>query len=159
VARENQQHLEDRTMIDNLNEAQAERHGPFHAGLAEGSATETKPTRPDRRYFEALAWFDSPDDATEAEAALATVGYAFERTPYVFDEHNGFLLTPTVYGVITGYTDETDERALFHQLREIADPLGGCDACGFEDEPTTQAERFKTWTGRSLADVQRAVEG
>jgi hypothetical protein len=54
----------------NLNEAQAERHGPFHAGLAEGSSTETKPTRPDhRRYFEALAWFDSPEDATEAKAA------------------------------------------------------------------------------------------
>jgi hypothetical protein len=74
--------------LNNLNEAQAEGHDPHHAGLAE-RPTETKPTRPDHRYFEAMAWFDSPDDATEAEAALATAGYAFEQTPYVFDEGSG----------------------------------------------------------------------
>ena len=142
----------------NLNEAQAERHGPFHAGLAEGSSTETKPTRPDhRRYFEALAWFDSPEDATEAKAALAAVGYAFEQTPYVFDVHNGFLLAPTVYGVIAGYTGKPDENALFIQLLEIIG--GSCDELDFRDEPTSQDERYRRWTGRSLADVQRAIEG
>ena len=141
--------------LDNLNEAQAERHGSYHAGRAEclpkdilnlarqdkSETTETKPTRrPEhRRYFEALAWFDSPDDAEEAEEALGAEGYAFEQTPYVFDEHDGFLITPTVYGVITGSTDKPDESALFHQLLEIT--AGGCDACGFLDEPTTQAER------------------
>jgi hypothetical protein len=48
-----------------------------------------------RRYFEVTPWFESPDDAAEAETALAAVGYAFEQTPYVFDEKDGFLLTPT----------------------------------------------------------------
>ena len=159
--------------LDNLNEAQAERHGSYHAGRAEclpkdilnlarqdkSETTETKPTRrPEhRRYFEALAWFDSPEDATEAKAALAAAGYAFEQTPYVFDEDDGFLLTPTVYGVITGYTDKPDEMSVFNQLLDLVG--GSCDACGFEDEPTTQAHRFKRWTGRSLADVRRAVEG
>ena len=84
----------------NPNEAQAE---SYHAGLAERPPTKTTPTRSERRYFEAMAWFDSPDDAKEAEEALAVAGYAFEQTPYVFDEDNGFLLTPTVYRVITGY--------------------------------------------------------
>jgi hypothetical protein len=106
-----------------------------------------------------MAWFDSPDDAKEAKEALAAAGYTFEQTPYVFDEHNGFLISPTVYGVITGYTNKPDEHALFHQLLEIVRPFGECDNCGFEDEPTTQAKRFKTWTGRDLADVQRAIEG
>jgi hypothetical protein len=106
-----------------------------------------------------LAWFDSPDDAEEAKEALAAVGYAFEQTPYVFDEEDGFLITPTVYGVITGHT-RLDESALFHQLLEIVRPFGECDACGFEDEPTTQAKRFKRWTsGGSLADVRRVMEG
>jgi len=140
-----------------INETHVENHSvAYHAGLAERPPTKA-PTRPEPRYFEALAWFDSPDDAVEAETALAAAGYAFEKTPYVFDEVDGFLLTPTVYGVITGYTDKPDESALFDQLLEIT--AGGCDACGFLDEPTTQAERFKTWTGRSLADVRRAVEG
>jgi hypothetical protein len=151
--------------LDNLNEAsQAEGQGPYHAGLTESLPTETKPTRPEhrrrrRRYFEAMAWFDSPDDAVEAEAALAAAGYAFERTPYVFDEHNGFLITPAVYGVITGYTDKTNERAVFNQLLEIVGPFGECDDCGFRDEPTSQAKRYKRWTGGNLADVRRAIEG
>jgi hypothetical protein len=106
-----------------------------------------------------MAWFDSPEDAKEAEEALAAAGYAFEQTPYVFDEHNGFLITPMVYGVIAGYTDKPDESAIFHQLLEIVGPFGECDACGFEDEPTSQAKRYKRWTGGSLADVRRAVEG
>jgi hypothetical protein len=141
----------------NPNEAQVERHGPYHAGLercAERPPTKTKPTRPEHRYFEAMAWFDSPDDATEAETALAAAGYAFEQTPYVFDEHDGFLISPTVYGVITGYTG-VDESAVFNQLLEIVAPFGSCDACGFVDEPTSQAKRYKMWTGRSLADVHR----
>jgi hypothetical protein len=142
--------------IVNPNKTHAE-HGSYHAGLAERPPTETKPTRPEPRYFEALAWFDSPDDAKEAEEALAAAGYAFEQTPYVFDEDDGFLLTPTVYGVITGYTDKPDEMSVFNQLLDLVG--GSCDACGFEDEPTTQAHRFKRWTGRSLADVRRAVEG
>jgi hypothetical protein len=50
-----------------------------------------------------MTWFDSPNDAAEAEADLAAAGYTFERTPYVFDEDDGILLTPTVYGVIFGY--------------------------------------------------------
>ena len=144
--------------LDNLNEAQAERHGPYHAGLAERPPTEIKPTRPGPRYFEALACFNSPEDAVEAKAALAAAGYAFERTPYVFDEHNGFLIAPTVYGVISGYTG-VNESVVFNQLLEIVGPFGECDAFGFVDEPTTQAERYETWTGGSLADVQRAVEG
>jgi hypothetical protein len=115
--------------------------------------------RPEPRYFEAMAWFDSPNDVKEAETALAAAGYAFEQTPYIFDEHNGFLLTSTVYGVITGYTDKPEEEVIFRQLREITDPFGGCDACRFEDAPTSQAERYKMWTGRSLADVRRAVDG
>jgi hypothetical protein len=105
------------------------------------------------RYFEALAWFDSPDDAAEAKAALATAGYTFEQTPFVFDEDNGFLITPTVYGVITGYTG-VDESAVFHQLLEITGPFGSCDACGFLDVPTSQAERYKRWTSRSPADAR-----
>jgi hypothetical protein len=149
-------HLNNLNNLNNLNEAQAE---SYHAGLAERPPTK-EPTRPEPRYFEALAWLDSPDDATEAATALAAVGYAFERTPYVFDEDDGFLLTPTVYGVITGYTDKPDETALVGQLREIVGPFGEFDACGFEDKPTTQAERYKTWTsGRNLADVRRAMEG
>ena len=159
--------------LDNLNEAQAERHGSYHAGRAEclpkdilnlarqgkSETTETKPTRrPEhRRYFEALAWFDSPDDAEEAKAALAAVGYVFEQTPYVFDVHDGFLIAPTVYGVITGYTDKPDENALFIQLLEIIG--GSCDELDFRDAPTSQDERYKRWTGRSLADVRRAIEG
>jgi hypothetical protein len=145
--------------LDNLNEAQAERHGPYHAGLAERPPTEIKPTRPEPRYFEAMAWFDSPDDAAEAEEALAAAGFAFEQTPYVFDEKDGFLLTPTVYGTIAGYTDEPDGSVVFHRLRELIAPFGDCDSYGFLDEPTSQAKRYKTWTGGSLADVQRAVEG
>jgi hypothetical protein len=105
-----------------------------------------------------MAWFDSPDDAKEAKEALAAAGYAFEQTPYVFDENNGFLITPTVYGMITGYTG-ADGNAIFRQLREITGPFGGCDSCGFRDAPSSQDEQYKMWTGRSLADVQRAVEG
>ena len=63
-----------------------------------------------------MAWFDSPDDAAEATADLAAAGYAFEITPYVFDEADGILLTPTVYGVISGYTLAADEIALSNQL-------------------------------------------
>jgi hypothetical protein len=151
--------MEDRTMTMNLNETQAE---SYHTGLAERPPTATKaPIRPEPRYFEALAWFDSPEDATEAKEALAAAGYAFEPTPYVFDEHNGFLLTPTVYGVISGYTGyaETDEIALFTRLLEIIAPFGECDDCGFEDEPTTQDKRYKRWAGGNLADVRRAMEG
>ena len=125
--------------LDTMNPNELQARDVHHAGLTERPPTETAPMRPDRRYFEALAWFDSPDDAEEAEEALGAEGYAFEQTPYVFDEHDGFLITPTVYGVITGYTDKPDESALFHQLLEIT--AGGCDACGFLDEPTTQAER------------------
>ena len=143
----------------NLNKAsQAERYNSYHAGPAEGPPTKTKPTRPEHRYFEALAWFDSPGDAVEAKATLAAAGYAFERTPYVFDEHNGFLIAPTVYGVISGYTG-VNESVVFNQLLEIVGPFGECDAFGFVDEPTTQAERYETWTGGSLADVRRAVDG
>jgi hypothetical protein len=160
--------------LDNLNEAQAERHGSYHAGRAEclpkdilnlarqgkSETTETKPTRrPEhRRYFEALAWFDSPEDATEAKAALAAAGYTFEQTPYVFDVHEGFLIAPTVYGVITGYAG-IDDMTLVHQLLEIIRPFGECDDCGFLDMPTSQAERYRRWTGGNLADVQRAIEG
>jgi hypothetical protein len=103
-----------------------------------------------RRYFEAMAWFESPDKATEAGMALASVGYVFEQTPYVYDEKDGFLFSSTVYGVISG--TGLDEGAISSQLREIIAPLGGCDACGFEDAPTSQAERYKRWTGKDLAD-------
>jgi hypothetical protein len=48
--------------------------------------------------------------------------------------------------MINGYTSAADERALFAQLREITGPFGDCDACGFLDAPTSQAER----TGGSL---------
>ena len=143
----------------NLNEAsQAERYNSYHAGPAEGPPTKTKPTRPEHRYFEALAWFDSPGDAVEAKATLAAAGYAFERTPYVFDEHNGFLIAPTVYGVISGYTG-VNESVVFNQLLEIVGPFGECDDCGFRDAPTTQDQRYRRWTGGNLADVRRAVEG
>jgi hypothetical protein len=149
--------------LDNLNtvnpnQAQVEGHGSYHPGLAERPPTK-EPTRPESRYFEALAWLDSPDDAAEAETALAAVGYAFEQTPYVFDEVDGFLLTPTVYGVITGYTDKP-ESALAGHLREIIAAFGECDDCGFEDKPTSQAKRFKRWTsGGNLEDVRRSMEG
>jgi hypothetical protein len=59
------------------------------------------------------------DDAEEGAAALATAGYTFEVTPHVFDEEGGILLTPTVYGVISGHTG-LDVDAIFAQLREIA---------------------------------------
>jgi hypothetical protein len=104
----------------NLNEAQAERLGPYHAGLAESP--------PAPRYFEAMGWFDSPANAEEAAEVLAAAGYAFEQIPYLFDEINGFLIAPTVYGIITGYTNKPDEELIFRQLREITDPFGGCDA-------------------------------
>jgi hypothetical protein len=65
------------------------------------------------RYFEIMATFQSPDDAKEAAVALAEVGYVFEQTPYVFDEEDGILLTPTVYGIISGHTAAASERALF----------------------------------------------
>jgi hypothetical protein len=42
--------------------------------------------QPELRYFEAMAVFESPDEAEEAAAALATAGYAFEQTPYVYAE-------------------------------------------------------------------------
>jgi hypothetical protein len=147
---------------DNLNEAaQAERPAPHHAGLAEGSPKDILEPAPEprRRYFEAMAWFESPDDAEEAKEDLAAAGYAFEQTPYVFDVHNGFLLAPTVYGVITGYTDEPDADVICYQLRDIIRAFGDCDCCGFVDAPTTQAERYHQWTDRDLADVQRAIEG
>jgi hypothetical protein len=138
------------------NQAQAE---SYYAGLAEHPA-KIKPTRPEQRYFETMAWFDSPDDAEEAKAALAAAGYAFEQTPYVFDVSNGFLLTLTVYGVIAGYTDEPDAGEVFHQLREIICPFGDCDSYGFRDAPSSQDERYRTWTsGRNLADVRRVMEG
>jgi hypothetical protein len=70
----------------------------------------------------------------------------------VFDEDNGILLTPTVYGMISGCTLAADEIALFNQLLEITD--GSCDACGFLDAPTSQAERYHRWTGGSFSDVQ-----
>jgi hypothetical protein len=71
------------------NQTQAE---SYHAGLAEGPPTEIEPAEPEPRYFEAMAWFDSPDDAEEAKEALAAAGYAFETTPYVFDESARWLL-------------------------------------------------------------------
>jgi hypothetical protein len=108
------------------------------------------------RYFEVMAWFESPDDAAEAETALAAAGYAFEQTPYVFDEKDGFLLTPTVYRVIAGHTG-LDEDAIFAQLLEIVAPFDSCDAFGFVDAPTSQVERYKQWTGGNLADMQRAT--
>jgi hypothetical protein len=37
--------------------------------------------QPDLRYFETMVTFESPDDAEEAAAALAEVGYVFEVTP------------------------------------------------------------------------------
>jgi hypothetical protein len=73
----------------------------------------------------------------------------------VFDESDGILLTPSVYGVISGYVDAgVDERALFRQLIEITGLYGTCDCCGFRDARTSQAERYKRWTGGSLADVR-----
>jgi hypothetical protein len=103
-----------------------------------------------------MVTFQSPDDAEEAAAALAEVGYTFEQTPYVFDEDGGILLTPAVYGVITGYTSAADERALFAQLIEITGPFGTCDCCGFRDVPTSQAERYKRWTGKSVEPPKTA---
>jgi hypothetical protein len=124
--------------LDNLNDVQAR---PLDRG---------------RRYFETMAWFESSDSATAAGMALAAIGYTWEQTPYVFDEEDGVLLTSTVYGVISGHT-ELDEGVAFGQLREIVAPLGGCDSYGFADAPSTQAERYKAWTGGNLADVQRAA--
>ena len=144
--------------LDTMNPNEVQARDVHHAGLTERPPTETAPMRPDRRYFEALAWFDSPEDATEAKAALAAAGYAFEQTPYVFDEHNGFLIAPTVYGVISGYTG-VNESVVFNQLLEIVGPFGECDDCGFRDAPTTQDQRYRRWTGGNLADVRRAVEG
>jgi hypothetical protein len=97
------------------------------------------------RYFESLAWFESPEDAEAAAAALAKAGYVFEPTPYVFDESDGVLRTSTVYGVISGHTSAVDEHALFAQLLELTGEFGNCDACGFLDAPTSQAERYRTW--------------
>ena len=109
---------------------------------------ETQACQTDLRYFETMAWFESPGDAEEATAALAAAGYSFEITPYVFDDSDGILLTPTVYGVITGYVGAgVDEHALFHQLIELARPYGTCDSFGFLEAPTSQAERYHLWTG------------
>jgi hypothetical protein len=112
----------------------------------------------DLRYFEMMAWFDSPDDAEEATAALAAVGYSFEITPYVYDDLDGVLLTPTVYGFISGYTSAADESVLFSHLKEITRPYGGCDCCGFCDAPSSQTDRYYRWTGGNLAAVRAADE-
>jgi hypothetical protein len=47
----------------------------------------------DRRYFETMVTYLSPEDAEEAAAALAEVGYTFEQTRYVF-EQDGFCSRP-----------------------------------------------------------------
>jgi hypothetical protein len=52
--------------------------------------------------------------------------------------------------MITGYTSAKSESALFTQLIELTDPYGTCDACGFRDAPTSQAERYRRWTGESM---------
>jgi hypothetical protein len=109
------------------------------------------------RYFEVMAWFDSPDDAEEVTEALAYAGYAFELTPHVFDEEDGILLTPSVYGVISGYIETGESSTVFHRLREIIRPFGDCDSCEFRDAPTSQAERYTRWTGKSAGPEMAAA--
>jgi hypothetical protein len=100
--------------------------------------TETK------RYFEAWACFLNPLDAARATVDLAEDGYAFEQTPGVTDP-----ATPAaVFGMVTGHTT-LSQSEIFNKVTAIVWPYGIADGCGFEDKPTSHAERFEMMTGQT----------
>jgi hypothetical protein len=69
--------------------------------------------------------FDCPEDAAEAAAALQASGYTLTLNPALRDEHEGVLLTPSVFGVIRGMTEVEDEDEIETELAEIVEPFGG----------------------------------
>jgi hypothetical protein len=75
--------------------------------------------------FEASVMFDCPEDAAEAAAALQASGYELTLNPGLVDEYEGKLLTPSVFGVIRGQTELTDEEDIQGELEAIVEPFDG----------------------------------
>ena len=78
------------------------------------------------KAFDASVMFDCPEDAAEAAAALQASGYELTLNPALRDEHEGVLLTPSVFGVIRGMMEPgLTEDEIMGELEEIVDPTGG----------------------------------
>jgi hypothetical protein len=98
------------------------------------------------KYFEASVLFDDPATAMEAARVLIIEGYDFERTVGVRNEADGVVLTPTVYGFVSGWT-YVDIDDLKDKLDQIINPFDGFIVeWGFEDRPSTSDERYARWT-------------
>jgi hypothetical protein len=82
---------------------------------------ESKPMK----AFEASVRFYCPEDAAEGAAALQASGYELTLNPALKDEHEGVLLTPSVFGVIRGMTELEDEDEIETELLDIVEPFGG----------------------------------
>jgi hypothetical protein len=76
------------------------------------------------KAFDAGVMFDNPEDAAKGAAALQASGYKLTLNPDLKDEHEGVILTPSVYGVIRGMTVLTEEE-IEGELEEIVAPFGG----------------------------------
>jgi hypothetical protein len=75
--------------------------------------------------FEASVMFGCPEDAAEGAAALRATGYELTLNPDIKDESDdGVLITPSVFGVIRGMTDSSEDE-IEGELAEIVEPFDG----------------------------------
>jgi hypothetical protein len=82
------------------------------------------PVREEPKAFEASAMFDCPADAADAAVALRCFGYELRLNPNLVDEDDGVILTPTVFGVIRGVTNLTEDE-IVEELWELVRGLRG----------------------------------
>ena len=76
------------------------------------------------KAFDAGVMFDNPADAAEGAAALQAFGYELTLNPDLKDEYEGKVLTPSVFDVIRGMTELTEDE-IEDELEEIVAPFGG----------------------------------
>jgi hypothetical protein len=76
------------------------------------------------KAFDAGVMFDNPADAAEGAAALQAFGYELTLNPDLKDEYEGKVLTPSVFDVIRGMTELTEDE-IEGELEEIVAPFGG----------------------------------
>jgi hypothetical protein len=84
----------------------------------------------DMKAFAATVTFDTPAGAARAATALHSLAYQLKMFDGIRDEHEGVLLSETVFGEICGQTNLADEDGLWidelwDALDAIIDPFSG----------------------------------
>ena len=76
------------------------------------------------QLMEAILMFDGPADRDLATPELDKLGYGVELLLDQVDEHEGVVLTPTVWIRVTG-PYEGSESDFFHAMGDLAEQFGG----------------------------------